>query len=114
MAQPTDDRGRFVGRTEADRFAELVDQTGECWLWTGKLSDDGYPLMKVKRDGVWTYVRAHRWAWEAEHGPIGEGLTLDHMPERGCTSTACVRPAHLEPVTRAENTRRRWARSRPG
>lgn len=33
---------------------------------------------------------------------IAVGLTLDHL----CRKRSCVNPAHLEPVTQAENTRR--------
>jgi hypothetical protein len=35
-------------------------------------------------------------------GPIPEGLHLDHL----CRNPPCVNPAHLEPVTCAENLRR--------
>jgi hypothetical protein len=35
-------------------------------------------------------------------GPIPEGLTIDHL----CRAIRCVNPAHLEPVTNAENIRR--------
>ena len=35
-------------------------------------------------------------------GPIPEGLELDHL----CKNGKCVNPAHLEPVTHAENIRR--------
>ena len=46
---------------------------------------------------------AHRFAYELLVGPIPEGLTLDHVKARGCTSTLCVNPAHLEPVTNEVN-----------
>lgn len=35
-------------------------------------------------------------------GPIPEGLHLDHL----CRVRRCVNPAHLEPVTQAENNYR--------
>jgi len=47
-------------------------------------------------------VHAHRFAYEELVGPIPEGLDLDHL----CRNKTCVNPAHLEPVTRAENVRR--------
>lgn len=88
---------RYSRDVEAwDRFWPRVD-VGLCWVWLGS-HDRGYGHFGV--DGG--YVRAHRWAWEALVGPIPPGLVLDHL----CRNPSCVNPDHLEPVTRAENTRR--------
>jgi hypothetical protein len=103
------DSGRFVPGDTADRFWSQVDRTSDCWLWTGHVNRDGYGQFKVTdRPGHYRTVRAHRWAWEAEHGPVPAGLTLDHL----CGHPACVRPDHLDPCTAAENLRRRHARRR--
>ena len=45
---------------------------------------------------------SHRLAYELEIGPIPAGLEIDHL----CRVRNCVNPAHLEPVTHAENIRR--------
>lgn len=47
-------------------------------------------------------VGAHVFAYEAFVGPIPEGMEPDHL----CRNTLCVRPSHLEAVTRRENLRR--------
>lgn len=76
--------------------------TNGCWIWTASLDTAGYASFYW--DGK---VRAgHRVAYQALVGPIPDGLDLDHVKARGCTSTACVNPAHLEPVTRLENSAR--------
>lgn len=71
---------------------------GPCWLWTGVRHPDGYGRMHLKG----RYVQAHRWSYEHFVGPIRAGLEIDHL----CRVTSCVRPEHLEPVTRLENQRR--------
>jgi hypothetical protein len=92
-------------QSEAERFWAKVDRAGDgCWLWLADLNAGGYGTF---RRGT-RMVLAHRLAFELEAGPIPDGLTLDHL----CGRPECVRPAHLEPVTAAENLRRRHARSR--
>jgi hypothetical protein len=65
-----------------------------CWLWIGAQSN-GYGKVMRKRQCLW----AHRVMWEQEHGPIPEGLTVDHI----CRVTWCVNPAHLRVVSMREN-----------
>jgi len=103
------DSGRFVAGDQIARFWSQVDRGADCWLWVGHRNRDGYGHFKVTdRPGHYRTVLAHRWSWEATHGPVPAGLTLDHL----CGQPACVRPEHLEPCTNAENLRRRHARRR--
>lgn len=82
-----------------DRFMGFVRKADNgCWDWMAARLPQGYGLFKVGGK----MVRAHRMAWQLFHGPIPEGLTLDHLCGRPC----CVCPAHLEPVTMKENLRR--------
>lgn len=66
-----------------------------CWEWIGSRNDDGYGI-------AWTDGRtqsAHRAIWSLFVGPIGEGMTLDHL----CRFRCCVNPTHLEEVSSPEN-----------
>lgn len=79
--------------TAEEHFWVKVEKTADCWLWLGA---------KAAGYGLFRGHRAHRWAYENLRGPIPEDLTIDHL----CRARACVNPAHMEAVTREENTRR--------
>jgi hypothetical protein len=98
-------RGPYKVRPWQERFDAKVDFRGpnECWLWTGATSK-GYGSFRP--GGMATPAVAHRLAYERWVGPIPEGMEIDHVKARGCRSRRCVNPAHLEPVTGLENSRR--------
>jgi len=104
---------RTPGDDEA-RFLQYVSKTDGCWLWTGvQHKTRRYGRFYVGGRGG-RFVQAHRWAYEHYVGPIPSGLTIDHL----CMVRECVNPAHMEPVTQAENNRRaaraRMARKQSG
>ena len=74
------------------------------WLWTGARNAKGYGILEV--DGE--TVRAHRVAWEMEHGAIPSDKDVGHKAK--CSTTSCVRYSHLELVTNQENADERAAR----
>lgn len=90
------------------RFWEKVDKNGPvpayrpdlgpCWIWTAGKNIWGYGRFWVKENN--RKVQAHRLPYEWENGPMPEGLEPDHL----CRVRSCVRPSHLEAVTRRENT----------
>ena len=68
-----------------------------CWEWVGA-KQKGYGAITAG-GGAGKILRAHRVSYEMFVGPIPEGLDLDHL----CRNRGCVKPTHLEPVTRREN-----------
>jgi len=107
-------RGDFVGRL----WSKVDRRDDGCWLWTGNTDKDGYGMMHVvaSTPSGATTKRAHRLVYEAEVGPIPNGMQLDHL----CKVRCCVNPAHLEPVTPKENVHRsgtmgnKWNAGKPG
>lgn len=70
-----------------------------CWEWLG-YKWEGYGHIQWGDKGQ--QIRTHRLTYLLLVGPIPAGLVLDHL----CRNRACCNPAHLEPVTKGENTRR--------
>jgi hypothetical protein len=94
-------------RVEIERFFGRVVKgplATDCWVWAGGLSDDGYGVLRVRRDGASRVVRASRYALAV--ALAGEELPADVMGLDECDNTVCVRvvapndvlagvPAHL-------------------
>ena len=100
-------------KTVEQRFWEKVGPHTDpnvCWLWrasvvTGTTQKNPLPYGYF-RVGNKT-VLAHRFSYEMHyHVTIPKGMTIDHVKARGCTSTLCVNPRHLEVVTSRVNTLR--------
>lgn len=87
----------------------------ECWVWQKGCCNKGYGFIYIyDPDAVGTRGgagkckgrskphRAHIVSYVLAYGLIGPDMTLDHL----CRNTKCIRPSHLEEVSRPENTRR--------
>lgn len=72
---------------------------GRCLVWMGGASKKGYGAINVngKQVGV------HRYAYELAHGPIPEGMFIDHR----CHNKTCVEPKHLRAITTQQNNQNR-------
>ena len=86
-------------RLHNDFWAKVThDASTNCWEWQAFRMPRGYGTIKWRQK---QYL-AHRLAYEKLVGNVPDGLELDHL----CRNTSCVNPAHLEPVTHAENVKR--------
>lgn len=92
-------RGHKQWRIGPDYLEEDRGYKTPCWIWQRTTDARGYG--GTSADGN-RHVKAHRVYYERANGPIPEGFVIDHL----CRVPACVNPAHLEPVTNAENVQR--------
>lgn len=93
-------------KTIEDRFFEKTTEAGDCLIWTGSLTHNGYGQLRAEG----RMIRAHRWIWEQAHGPIPAGMVVDHLEH---CDRACVEVDHLRLATATENKRHR-AGANPG
>lgn len=75
--------------TNGERIAARIDVRGECWIWTGNLATNGYPVLASTTE-VTSIIPL---LWKQEHGPVPDGhvLTCSHPVAE---PDVCVNPAH--------------------
>lgn len=79
------------------RFWAQVEKAADgCWPWTGNRTPTGYGRFCGRRG----YVLAHRYAYTVTHGTLPNGREIHHA----CEHPWCVRPDHLQAVTRREHS----------
>ena len=90
-----------AGTPIADRIAlrAKLDESTGCILWQGAKNPKGYGSIQVRGRAV----DVHRVAYEEAHGPIPDGMMVDHR----CYSRSCVNTQHMRVVTRAQNGQNR-------
>jgi hypothetical protein len=70
---------------------------GSCWLWTGQVDNDGFPIMRFKDlvTGRYTSKRMSRFVaglfWQFEDY---------HYVTNICNNISCIKPGHLLPTNK--------------
>lgn len=68
-------------------------QLGNCWLWTGGQTADGFGILYVGGGHAHQrQARAHRFAWEMEYGALED---VKVCVGQRCGVRLCVRASHL-------------------
>lgn len=72
-----------------ERFTKkwTPDPQGDCWLWQGSKTHDGYGHMSYQGKTI----LAHRYSYQCYRGIIQPGCYVCHS----CDTPSCVNPAHL-------------------
>ena len=84
----------------AERAATKYVVEGECWISTYSTGSHGYAQVGWWEGGKGHGTTAHHAAYQFHYGATDE--TVDHT----CHNVVCVNPAHLRPLSNAENGRR--------
>jgi hypothetical protein len=92
--------------TPSERFWSKVakDEPDACWIWRGKLRNDGYGEFSAGRRKKF---KAHRWSLEERLGRPLIGIVM-----HSCDVKLCVNPSHLREGTNKENSRDMVAKGR--
>lgn len=96
LGRPLDTPVRKLTGSAKESFAVRTRWNGDCLEWTGAVHEFGYGIIWDRK----RVVRAHRWAYEQEHGPIPEGHEIDHM----CSNRLCVNVKHLRLASHKQNS----------
>jgi hypothetical protein len=89
-------------RDEIARFRSRIvagSLVTDCWVWAGALSDDGYGVFRIRRDGLTRVVRTSRYALAV--ALKGRELAPDVMAlHGGCDNPVCVRVVDFDDMSR--------------
>lgn len=84
----------YTKRSIAKRLERLSVQRGECRIFVGALSQQGYGQFSLNAKTVY----AHRAAWFAKHGEMPMAYLL-----HSCDTPACISLDHLREGTQKDN-----------
>lgn len=73
-----------------------------CIEWPFAQDKDGYGVLSRVIDGKKRSLRAHRWMWERNWGPMDPAMDASHL----CHNRICVNFQHLVAESRGDNIRR--------
>jgi HNH endonuclease len=87
---------RVVARAMAN-----VHRSGDCLISNYSTGSHGYAQIGWHHDRCRRVTLVHRVVWFARHGPIPEGMTIDHI----CRIRRCVNVDHLRLLSNVDNAR---------
>lgn len=101
-----------IEQINLSRLGAKITVYNECWIASGPVLGKKGEYITFRPEGAgtadWVF---HRVVWDLLMGGHKPGYELDHMPP-SC-KPACCNPAHLEPVKRGENEKRKRRRRGP-
>jgi hypothetical protein len=90
---------RVAERAARKHVPGPIGPLGQCWVSTYSTASHGYAQIGWWAGDHSQTTTAHRAAWSHVHGPIPDGLTVDHK----CRVLTCVRVDHLRLLPNGAN-----------
>jgi hypothetical protein len=81
--------------TDGERIAARIERRGDCWIWSGRSTARGYPVLTSANGNVSIIPLL----WSTEHGPVPDGMVLTCSHPRAGLDV-CVNPMHYQPRPR--------------
>lgn len=90
-----DSTGFYNNLTELhiNKIADKIDKTSACWEWSGKLTNNGYPYIKIGSKVI--YVRKMLFSFYVEK--LVADTKLEHITG---INKGCINPYHFKQVPR--------------
>lgn len=93
----------------AQKFTRMYEPSKNgCWLWTGRINNDGYGAIRAPGGRTSKVLRAHRVSYTLYKGDIPLSACVLHK----CDNPACVNPDHLWLGSHTENMQDKVAKGR--
>lgn len=93
----------------AARFWAFYDRSGDCWIWTGSVTNAGYGKFGFHTKQGMRHISAHRMAWILAHSQwIPNDMNVCHS----CDVKLCGKPEHLFLGTQQDNIRDMFTKGR--
>jgi hypothetical protein len=93
---------RIPPRVSARALEHIDERPNGCRISRYSTGSHGYAQIGWSEAGKTSMVLAHHAAWVGVHGPVPQGMTLDHE----CKHPLCVNPDHLRLLTNHHNGQR--------
>ena len=93
-----------LSESDLARFWAKVDQSDDCWLWTGCVDKEGYGRFRI---GSPTTYSTHRVSYAIAKGEPGQKSVC-----HSCDNPRCVNPEHLWIGVQLDNIRDRDEKNR--